>query len=78
MCRTFGMAIAAWNVLGGGSIKTKKQLEEMEQDSGRFRGKPSPEMMEISETLEELAKEIGSEVTMQDGTSCSAVHESRD
>lgn len=76
MCRSFGMAIAAWNVLGGGQIKTKKQLEEAEQDKGRVRGKPTEAMIRISETLEELAKDIGPEVTVQDGTSYLVSHES--
>ncbi|KAF6805830.1 aryl-alcohol dehydrogenase [Colletotrichum musicola] len=69
MARQFGMAICPWDVLGGGKLQTKKQLEEREKAGEGLRnvfgpGQPE-EHRKASEVLEEIAKEHGTESIQQ-------------
>ncbi|KAF9876539.1 hypothetical protein CkaCkLH20_05947 [Colletotrichum karsti] len=69
MCRHYGMAIAPWDVLGGGKLQTKKQLAEREKAGEGLRGMFGPgqseEHRKASEVLEEVAKEVGTESIQQ-------------
>jgi aryl-alcohol dehydrogenase-like predicted oxidoreductase len=69
MCQHFGMAIAPWDVLGGGKFQSKKALEERKKNNESLRdmsalGAP-PEQNEqeakISEALSKVAAEHGIE-----------------
>lgn len=55
MCRAHGMAIAAYGVLGQGAIKPKSELGQ----KGRGEHHTSEATTKISETLDDLAQEIG-------------------
>ncbi|KAM0254393.1 hypothetical protein ACHAQJ_006862 [Trichoderma viride] len=64
MARQFGMALAPWDVLGGGKFQTKKALEERQQRGESLRGlaslpEQSPEEAKISEALAQVASEHG-------------------
>jgi aryl-alcohol dehydrogenase-like predicted oxidoreductase len=65
MARHFGMALAAWDVLGGGKFQTKKSIEERKQKGEGLRGMFGSEQNEnearISEALEKVASEHGIE-----------------
>ncbi|KAF0326354.1 putative aryl-alcohol dehydrogenase AAD14 [Colletotrichum sp. SAR11_59] len=69
MCRQFGMAIAPWDVLGGGKLQTKKQLEERQKAGEGLRAMfgqgQSEEHRRASEVLEEVAKEQGTDSIQQ-------------
>lgn len=60
MARHFGLALCPWNVLGGGELKTKKQIEarKSSQEGGRFKGQ-SEAALKVSEALEKVAGEHG-------------------
>ncbi|KAL1868909.1 hypothetical protein Daus18300_005745 [Diaporthe australafricana] len=60
MARQFGLALCPWNVLGGGNLKTKKQIEarQSSQEGGRFK-EQSEEARKVSEALEKVAGEHG-------------------
>lgn len=63
MARHYGMALAPWDVLGGGKFQTKKALEERKKNNESLRsimgnGQTEQEA-KISETLEKVASEHG-------------------
>ncbi|EXJ85634.1 aryl-alcohol dehydrogenase AAD14 [Capronia coronata CBS 617.96] len=64
MARHYGMALAPWDVLGGGKFQTKKAIEERKKRGEGLRGLTGPgEQMEleakVSEALEQVALEHG-------------------
>lgn len=65
MCRHFGMALAPWDVLGGGKFQTKKALEERKKANEGLRSLMGPGQSEAevktSEALSEVAAEHGVE-----------------
>lgn len=65
MARQYGMALAAWDVLGGGKFQTKKALEERQKKGeglrSMFSGEQSEDERKISEALEKIAAEHGVE-----------------
>jgi aryl-alcohol dehydrogenase-like predicted oxidoreductase len=65
MCREFGMAIAPWDVLGGGKFQTKKHIEERQKQGEGLRAlRPgagpgqTPEEEKMSAALEKVAEEL--------------------
>ncbi|EXF79298.1 aryl-alcohol dehydrogenase AAD14 [Colletotrichum paranaense] len=69
MARHFGMALCPWDVLGGGKLQSKKQLEERKKAGeglrAMFGGDQSEDQRKASEVLEEVAKEHGIESIQQ-------------
>ncbi|KAI9150006.1 aryl-alcohol dehydrogenase AAD14 [Paramyrothecium foliicola] len=66
MARHYGMALCPWDVLGGGSLKTSKQIEAMKQNKDEGRGQNQTEEAQIiSEALEKVATEQGAESIQQ-------------
>ena len=66
MARQFGMALAPWDVLGGGKLQTKKAIEERKAKGESLRSmiggpKQSDNEEKMSEALEKVAKEHGIE-----------------
>ncbi|KAK4047038.1 putative aryl-alcohol dehydrogenase aad14 [Microbotryomycetes sp. JL221] len=66
MTRHFGMALAPWDVLGGGRIKSKKQLEAKRAEGEKLRALLGPEdqseeEVKFSEVLSAIAEEHGVE-----------------
>ncbi|KAK1241313.1 hypothetical protein MKX08_001287 [Trichoderma sp. CBMAI-0020] len=65
MARQYGMALAPWDVLGGGKFQTKKALEERVAKGEILRGTygngQSEDERKISEALEKIAGEHGTE-----------------
>ena len=65
MCRHFGMAIAPWDVLGGGKFQSKKALEERKKAGEGLRGFTGPtqteDQVKMSEALCKVAAEHGIE-----------------
>ncbi|KAH9834858.1 arylalcohol dehydrogenase [Rhodofomes roseus] len=64
MCRAQGMAIAPWNVLGGGRIRTDEEEERRRQsgEHGRTRNgqwERTPEQKKVCQALEKVAEEVG-------------------
>ncbi|KAM0810016.1 putative Aryl-alcohol dehydrogenase [Seiridium cardinale] len=60
MARHFGMALCPWNVLGGGQLRTKTQLETRQASEPSGRGsRQSEEARRISAELEKLAAKHG-------------------
>ncbi|KAK1248893.1 hypothetical protein MKX08_007113 [Trichoderma sp. CBMAI-0020] len=64
MARHFGMALAPWDVLGGGKFQTKEALEERKKNGEQLRGlvslpEQSPEEARVSEALQKVALEHG-------------------
>ncbi|EMD34675.1 hypothetical protein CERSUDRAFT_116863 [Gelatoporia subvermispora B] len=65
MCRAEGMALAPWNVLAGGKIRTDAEEEKRRQtgEKGRTIFGPdwerSPEERKVCLALEEVAKQVG-------------------
>ncbi|KAK9752643.1 aryl-alcohol dehydrogenase [Basidiobolus ranarum] len=59
----FGMALAPWDVLGGGTLKTKAEIAERKKKReglrSIFRKEQSEEGARISEALEKVALEQG-------------------
>lgn len=69
MARHYGMALAPWDVLGGGRFQTKKQLEERKKNNEGLRSiLGGPEQTEteakISEALEKVAKQLGDDISI--------------
>jgi aryl-alcohol dehydrogenase-like predicted oxidoreductase len=60
MARHFGLALCPWNVLGGGELKSKRQIEarQASQEGGRFI-EQSEAARKVSEALEKVAGEHG-------------------
>ncbi|KAL4920711.1 putative aryl-alcohol dehydrogenase Aad14 [Aspergillus aurantiobrunneus] len=66
MARHFGMALCPWGILGGGQLQTSKQLEERAKTSEVSRGsQQSEEIRKVSEALEKVAAEHGTESIQQ-------------
>lgn len=63
MARTFGMALAPWDVIGGGKFQSKKQLEERKKQGEGLRnllgGEQTAQEEKISAALEKVAGEHG-------------------
>ncbi|KAH8549007.1 putative aryl-alcohol dehydrogenase Aad14 [Umbelopsis sp. PMI_123] len=63
MARHFGMALAPWDVLGGGKFQSKASMEERKKKGeglrSMFSGQQSEEEIKISEALEKVAGEHG-------------------
>lgn len=63
MARHYGMALAPWDVLGGGKFQTKKQLEERKKNNEGLRsmmgGEQTEQEAKISAALEKVAAEHG-------------------
>ncbi|KAK9800028.1 putative Aryl-alcohol dehydrogenase [Seiridium cardinale] len=60
MARHFGMALCPWNVLGGGQLRTKTQLETRQASEPSGRGsRQSEEARRISAELEKIAAKHG-------------------
>lgn len=63
MARYFGMALAPWDVMGGGKFKTKEEIEQRIARGEGLRNILSPEQSEgeaaMSAALEKVAKEHG-------------------
>jgi aryl-alcohol dehydrogenase-like predicted oxidoreductase len=63
MARHYGMALAPWDVLGGGKFQTKKDLEKRKQAGEGLRsmvgaGEQTEQEAKISAALEGVAKEV--------------------
>lgn len=66
MCRHFGMALAPWDVIGGGKFQSKKQIEERKKAGEGMRSMmgssdQTPQQEKVSAALEKVAKEHGLE-----------------
>jgi len=67
MCRSFGLALAPWNVIGGGRLRTDEEEERRRKtgENGRTMLGPEWERNEvekkISRALEKVAKEVGTQ-----------------
>ena len=65
MARQFGMAIAPWEVLGGGKFQSKKSLEEKKKNGEQLRSYFGPDQsddeIKISEALAKVAAEHDTE-----------------
>ncbi|KAK8098275.1 Aryl-alcohol dehydrogenase Aad14 [Apiospora kogelbergensis] len=66
MAHTFGMALAPWDVLGGGKFQTKAELERRKNAGEGLRslfnnGEQSADEVRISEALAKVAAEHGTE-----------------
>lgn len=66
MARNFGMALAPWDVLGGGKFQTKKALEERKKKGEMLRSvmsgtEQTEEEVKMSEALAKVAEEHGIE-----------------
>lgn len=66
MARHFGMALAPWDVIGGGKFQSKKQLEERKKAGEGLRsmigaGDQTPQQEKVSAALEKVAGEHGIE-----------------
>jgi aryl-alcohol dehydrogenase-like predicted oxidoreductase len=63
MARHFGMALAPWDVMGGGKFQTKAAIEERKKKGeglrSMFAGEQSEEEAKISEALAKVASEHG-------------------
>jgi aryl-alcohol dehydrogenase-like predicted oxidoreductase len=66
MARHFGMALAPWDVIGGGKFQSKKQIEERKKAGEGLRsmmgsGEQTPQEEKVSAALEKVAGEHGIE-----------------
>ncbi|KAL5327923.1 hypothetical protein ACEPPN_005629 [Leptodophora sp. 'Broadleaf-Isolate-01'] len=65
MAQHFGMALAPWDVLGGGKFQIKKQIEERKQKGEGLRSifgaEQTEDQVKMSEALEKVAAEEGTE-----------------
>ena len=65
MARTFGMALAPWDVLDGGKFKSKKEIDERKKKGGKLcslhGGEQRGDQARISEALSKVAAEHGIE-----------------
>jgi aryl-alcohol dehydrogenase-like predicted oxidoreductase len=66
MARHFGMALAPWDVLGGGKFQSKKNMEERKKNKEGLRsmmgnGEQTEEEVKMSEALSNVAAEHGIE-----------------
>ncbi|KAF5336636.1 hypothetical protein D9758_015945 [Tetrapyrgos nigripes] len=65
MARANGLALAPWNVIGGGRLRTDEEEERREKSGENGRSswgsdwKRTPEEVKISRALEKVAKEVG-------------------
>ena len=63
MARHYGMALAPWDVLGGGKFQTKKAIEERKKAGEGLRtmmgaSEQTEQERKISDALEDVAKEV--------------------
>ncbi|KIX92907.1 uncharacterized protein Z520_11383 [Fonsecaea multimorphosa CBS 102226] len=61
MARHFGMALAPWDVIGGGKFQSKTQIEERKRAGEGLRSEQTEQEAKISAALEKVAKEHGLE-----------------
>ncbi|CAI4876169.1 AHL_G0025600.mRNA.1.CDS.1 [Saccharomyces cerevisiae] len=66
MARHFGMALAPWDVMGGGRFQSKKAMEERRKNGEGIRSfvgtsEQTDAGIKISEALAKVAKEHGTE-----------------
>jgi aryl-alcohol dehydrogenase-like predicted oxidoreductase len=66
MARHFGMALAPWGVIGGGKLKTKKEVEARKAEGGKLRSlvgdnEQSEAEEKMSAALEKVANELGAQ-----------------
>jgi aryl-alcohol dehydrogenase-like predicted oxidoreductase len=59
MARQFGMALAPWNALGGGRLKSKKQIEAFKKDGQKLRY--GAEQTETERNFSEALEKVGAE-----------------
>lgn len=64
MARHYGMALAPWDVLGGGKFQSKKAIEERKKNNEGLRritgdGSQTEQEVKISEALEKVASQHG-------------------
>lgn len=63
MARHFGMALAPWDVIGGGKFQSQKQIEEREKAGEGLRSMlgagQSPQEAKVSAALDKVAQEHG-------------------
>src|ERR1700748_1527126 len=65
MARHFGMALAPWDVLGGGKLQTKAHIKERIEAGEKLRGfgemtfNQTPIEEKMSEALEKVADQVG-------------------
>ncbi|KAI0922784.1 hypothetical protein AcV5_009668 [Taiwanofungus camphoratus] len=78
MARAEGMALAPWNVLAAGKIRTDAEEERRRQtgEKGRMLSSPewerTPEQRKVCQALEQVAKEVGaSDITSGTPLTCS-------
>lgn len=84
MARHYGMALAPWDVLGGGKFQTKKALAERKKANEQLRsiigpGEQTEQERKISDALEEVAKEVSltqsrSSIRLKRGTDAATQH----
>lgn len=70
MARHFGMALCPWDVLGGGKLQSKKQIEARQKSGEGLRSffgtnQQSPEQEKFSAALEKVAEEHGTDSVTQ-------------
>lgn len=62
MCRHFGMALTAWEVVGAGKLQTRTQMEERRKNGEKLRSLHGADQTEdeqrMSEALEKVATEL--------------------
>ncbi|ORY35569.1 putative aryl-alcohol dehydrogenase [Naematelia encephala] len=61
MCRSLGLSLAPYGVLGQGKFKTPQELEKRSLRGG---AKPTEEQIKLSKALQEVAEEIGNGATL--------------
>ncbi|KLO07374.1 Aldo/keto reductase [Schizopora paradoxa] len=67
MCRSFGLGIAPWNVVGGGRLRTDEEEERRRQTGEKGRAMMGPQWertedeKKVSRALEKIAKEVGTQ-----------------
>jgi aryl-alcohol dehydrogenase-like predicted oxidoreductase len=69
MCRHFGMALAPWDVIGGGKFQSKKQIEERKKAGEGLRSmmgqdKQNEQQEKVSAALEKVAGELGKDISL--------------
>jgi len=68
MARHFGMALAPWDVLGGGKFQTKKALEERKKKGEGLRSLTGPGQSEDEERMSEALSKVASEHNIESVT----------
>ncbi|KAJ5756904.1 aryl-alcohol dehydrogenase aad14 [Penicillium nucicola] len=61
MARHFGMALAPWDVMGGGKFKTKEEIKQRKARGEALRSILSPEQSEEEETMSAALEKVANE-----------------